>query len=88
METKSMKSIILIFNVIILFSCNNHEKNYFEVMKKDRFITQEKNPVKEVYYGINLTGKNNSLTYPLDFSNYSGKEKIIMIKEVLRVEGD
>ncbi len=88
METKSMKNIISIFSIIIIFSCNSQENNYFEVIQKDRYITQENSTQTNVYYGINFKGKNKLLVYPLSTLDYNEEEKLKMIKELLKFEGD
>ncbi|MGY0427313.1 MAG: hypothetical protein ACWIPI_10905, partial [Polaribacter sp.] len=82
-----MKNIILIFNVIIFFSCNgNIKKDYFEVIKGKRTLFEKNND--KTYYKISLKGNNDLLLYPINVSNYSEEEKLQMIKELLAFKDD
>jgi len=79
-----MKHSILIVSLFIIFSCvTNSQKKYFNSVQSKNILNNDDN----LYYQIKLK-KNSELTYPFSFSNYSEKEKIEMISELLSYEGD
>ncbi len=79
-----MKHSILIFSLFIIFSCvTNSQKKYFNSVQSKNILNDDDN----LYYQIKLK-KNSELTYPFSFSNYSEKEKIEMISELLIYKGD
>ncbi|MGY6648893.1 hypothetical protein [Wenyingzhuangia sp. IMCC45574] len=84
-----MKSIILFFNIIALFSCNNGvKKDYFEVIEGQRILFQTVNDNNQIYYKISQKGNQELLLYPINTSTYSDEEKLQMIEELLSFKDD
>ncbi|MCK5677004.1 MAG: hypothetical protein KAH72_00820 [Flavobacteriaceae bacterium] len=83
-----MKTIILIFNVVIFFSCNAIDKHYFEVIEGQRSLFQKDNDSTKIYHRISLKGNQDLLLYPINIKAYSQEEKLQMIKELLTFKGD
>jgi hypothetical protein len=84
-----MKSTILIFNIIIFFSCNSGiKKGYFEIIEGQRTLFQKDNESNKIYYKISLKGNRDLLLYPINVSAYSEKDKLQMIEELLSFKDD
>lgn len=82
-----MRITLLLFSLIILFSCKPETKEYFEVKKIESSILRNESKSNHPYFGLQLKGSNN-LTYPIDVSNFSEEQKLQMIAELLNFKDD
>jgi hypothetical protein len=64
------------------------KKDYFEVIEGQRTLFEKDNNGNKVYYKISLKGNKDLLLYPINVSDYSEKEKLQMIKELLSFKDD